>query len=73
MIALARQKTWFLGYPVTSSIFAFFWNVNFKLRICILKIMTRGSLSTVFLSLSIIRYYEIKLFNYFFMRIIISV
>ena len=56
MIAIVRQKMWFLGYPVTSSIFAPFWYVNFKLRICMLKIKTSESLSAVSF---IFKYYKI--------------
>ena len=32
VIAIVRQNTWFLGYPITSSIFAPCQHVNLKLK-----------------------------------------
>ena len=57
---------WCLDYPMTSSILSPSWFVNFKLKICVLKIKTGRSWSAVFiLSLSIIKCHEIQLFKYF--------
>ena len=47
------EKTWLLGYPMMSSIFAPFYYVHFKRKKCILKIMKRGSLSAVYCPLNV--------------------
>ena len=55
LLSLLGDEAWFLGYPMTASIFAPFWYINLKLKIGILKIKARGSLTAVYF---IIKYYK---------------
>ena len=55
LLLLKGDETWFLGHPMTASILALFWYVNFKLKIGILKIKARRSLSAVYF---IVKYYK---------------